>query len=84
MGDRARRLNASNKMRKDQLQIERLTAATRNAKASLKASTNTKKASKENYAPQDEVNIDRGSLSPSKRSGGSLIGYGLLDVKSYR
>ena len=94
MADRARRMEAFKSMRKDQASVERLAAATRNAKAALKGgaplamggTSGANKRNKENVSGLGDSVSDRsgtGYSSPS-RSGGSGGPFGMLDANAYR
>lgn len=84
-------MEAFKSMRKDQASVERLAAATRNAKAALKAPTmggtnGANKRNKENVSSLGDSVSDRsgtGYSSPS-RSGGSGGPFGMLDANAYR
>ena len=84
-------------MRKDQAKLDRLTAATLNAKALKRAkasgtamtpaTTYTRYTNKENFAGDgDTAELSRGGgLSPSRRNiNASASGFSLLDANAYR
>jgi hypothetical protein len=95
-----KRVEAFQNMRKDQANIERLTAAARSAKAALKGGPRLQKSAtemsgafgnkrnKENVASLNgAIGGDRAratNLSPSRRSTGATGEFGMLNANSYR
>jgi len=99
MSERMRRVEAFQNMRKDQANIERLTAAARNVKAALKggprlersatesSGANGNKRNKENVASLNGAIGDRAgatNFSPTRRSTGATGEFGMLNANSYR